>query len=57
MVFFERIGPMSKERMAICGGCEYLTNVKTCKLCGCFMPVKVAIFSASCPDGKWKEET
>ncbi len=56
MVFFERIGPMSKERMSICGGCEYLTPVKTCKLCGCFMPVKVAVFSVSCPDGKWKEE-
>jgi hypothetical protein len=52
-----RLAEMSKNRMAICNGCEQLTKIKTCSLCNCFMPAKVAIPFAACPDGKWKEET
>lgn len=51
-----RILEMSKNRMAICGDCEQLTKIKACKLCNCFMPAKVAIPFASCPDGKWAIE-
>lgn len=51
-----RIIAMSKDRMAVCKGCENLTKVKTCSLCNCFMPAKVAIPFASCPDGKWSIE-
>ena len=51
-----RILEMSKKRMSICGGCEQLTKIKSCKLCNCFMPAKVAIPFASCPDGKWAIE-
>ena len=51
-----RLAEMSKNRMAICGDCEQLTKIKTCSLCNCFMPAKVAIPFAACPDGKWKEE-
>ena len=47
---------LSKDRMAVCKGCENLTKVKTCSLCNCFMPAKVAIPFASCPDGKWAIE-
>ena len=52
-----RIVEMSKNRMAICGGCEQLTKIKTCSLCNCFMPVKTTVPFLACPDGKWKEET
>ena len=51
-----RIVETSKNRMAICNGCDHLNGIKTCSLCKCFMPAKVAIPFAACPDGKWKEE-
>lgn len=44
---------MSKKRMAICNDCEHLTKIKTCSLCKCFMPAKVVIPFAACPDSKW----
>ena len=45
-----------KERMAICTSCEHLTKIKTCKLCGCFMPAKATIPFAACTAGKWQPE-
>ena len=46
--------PISKkERMAICEECPNFTKVKFCKICGCFMPIKVRLPMMKCPAGKW----
>ena len=45
-------------RYEICKSCEQYNNiVKTCKLCGCFMPAKVEFKNAICPHNppKWVE--
>lgn len=45
----------AKDRMDICEACEYYkASVWTCQQCGCFMPAKSRIPTASCPIGKWK---
>jgi hypothetical protein len=45
-----------KERMAICGMCEYMAHNK-CELCGCFLPAKTKFRNMSCPHDppKWTE--
>lgn len=41
-------------RLEVCRGCEHLTGIlNNCKLCGCFMNIKVRIYSAKCPADKW----
>jgi hypothetical protein len=40
-------------RYDICKGCTAFTVLKTCKECGCIMPLKVKMANASCPLGKW----
>jgi hypothetical protein len=40
-------------RYDICKDCTAFTILKTCKECGCIMPLKVKIANASCPLGKW----
>lgn len=40
-------------RIETCKNCDRLNTLKFCKECGCFMPAKVRIKSASCPIGKW----
>lgn len=45
-------------RMAICKACdEYNNIIKTCKVCGCFMPAKVEFKDQRCPlnPPKWIE--
>lgn len=44
---------VQETRYDICKKCDRLTMIKTCKECGCIMPLKVKIPSASCPLGKW----
>lgn len=39
-------------RLAICRVCEHFEN-NHCKVCSCFMPVKAALATSSCPLGKW----
>ena len=41
------------ERFQICESCDKMSILKTCKHCGCFMPVKVKLRMVECPDGKW----
>ena len=41
------------ERIELCKNCENMTAMKTCKLCGCFMPIKVRFKWMKCPAGKW----
>jgi hypothetical protein len=40
-----------QERFQICKECPHFANIlKTCKLCGCFLPGKTLIKSSVCPD-------
>lgn len=42
------------ERTSICKQCnDYVSSVKTCKKCGCYMPAKTIFAAAECPSGKW----
>lgn len=41
------------KRWEICKGCDRLSEKNFCKLCGCFMPVKVKLKTVACPMGKW----
>lgn len=41
-------------RMSICKNCEnFLSVMKVCQKCGCFMPAKTKFMIATCPVGKW----
>jgi hypothetical protein len=47
-------------RMDICEKCDHFSNfLKTCKLCGCFLPGKTIIKSSACPDNppRWTAES
>lgn len=39
-------------RMVVCRDCEFLMGSK-CEHCGCNMPIKIGLFAAVCPIGKW----
>lgn len=42
------------KRYEICTKCiEFNNMLKTCNICGCFMPVKVKFKSNSCPIDLW----
>ena len=43
----------SNGRYEICQTCPSFTILKTCKECGCIMPLKVRLKSSECPLGKW----
>ena len=46
----------AKARYDVCNGCQYFTHsMKTCQLCGCFMPAKTKLRQASCPNNMWAE--
>lgn len=42
-----------EERLAICRSCDQLRSSEFCRLCNCYMPAKVWIAGAACPDKKW----
>lgn len=43
-----------EDRMTICRSCDqFRSKIAQCKQCGCFMPLKVKVFQAQCPMGKW----
>ena len=45
-----------KERMAICEKCDrFNSDIQTCDLCGCFMPLKTTISNMKCPQDLWME--
>lgn len=46
----------AKERYSICKSCEYLTAIKNCEKCRCFMPAKTTISITKCPIDKWGPE-
>lgn len=41
-----------ERRWSICQACPMLQNDR-CTQCGCYMKIKVAFTSTSCPIGKW----
>ena len=41
------------ERYEICKQCPSFTALKTCRECGCIMPLKIKLAGASCPLTKW----
>jgi hypothetical protein len=41
-----------ENRMAVCRSCGFLMGSR-CEHCGCNMPIKVGLFAAVCPIGKW----
>ena len=44
------------KRYDICRSCpEFDSYWKTCNTCKCFMPIKVLISSAKCPQGQWEK--
>lgn len=45
-----------KARIKICESCDFLTKLKFCTECKCFMPVKVWAKFVDCPQGKWLRE-
>lgn len=44
---------LQESRYEICKSCDSLTILKTCKECGCIMPLKVKLTNVTCPLGKW----
>ena len=45
-------------RREICDACEHrikITNI--CGKCGCFLPAKIPLAPAACPEHKWLHET
>lgn len=40
-------------RLEVCKRCPAYTKFNTCRECGCFMPAKVQIKNATCPQGRW----
>lgn len=48
----------SSARMEICKKCDnFIKMTHMCGKCMCFMPMKVKLAPASCPDNKWLHET
>jgi hypothetical protein len=41
------------QRYEICKTCPSFTLLKTCKECGCIMPLKTKLANTSCPLAKW----
>jgi hypothetical protein len=44
---------IQKSRYEICKSCPSFTLLKTCKECGCIMPLKTKLANTSCPLAKW----
>ncbi len=44
---------LREQRISVCEQCIELTKWKRCRVCGCFMPLKVWISTEQCPQKKW----
>lgn len=48
---------IAKARYGKCKECKnFNLMLKTCKKCGCFMPIKCYIENAKCPINKWDQD-
>lgn len=45
---------IAQERLDVCKSCSKFSAIKTCRLCGCVMPLKVKLRHSDCPIEKWK---
>jgi len=43
----------ARMRLEVCKRCPAFTSLNRCKECGCFMPAKVQLPNAKCPQGRW----
>lgn len=47
-----------QERLTVCSSCtEYITRLRSCKQCGCYMPAKATFLKSVCPLDKWTESS
>jgi hypothetical protein len=43
-----------KDRYLICKTCtSFVDEIKICRECGCFMPLKAKLGNSTCPKDKW----
>lgn len=42
-----------RNRLIVCGKCEYLDQHLACEKCGCRMSYKARLKAATCPINKW----
>jgi hypothetical protein len=49
----EEIKLLADARMNICNSCPNKSEFNSCKLCGCFLPLKTKSVNASCDEKKW----
>ena len=52
----QAVQELYKERLAICRTCDGFKYGTTCKYCGCLIPLKAKVASATCPypfEPKW----
>ena len=52
-VYNDKDDNVIKHRLATCTSCEYFTQLRRCKQCGCFMDAKTKLVIAKCPVNKW----
>jgi hypothetical protein len=46
------------QRLATCKKCtHYVSKLKTCTQCGCYVPAKTMFAKTTCPVGNWNEAT
>jgi ribosomal protein L32 len=47
-----------QDRLTICNECsEYVSRLRSCKQCGCYMPAKATFLKSECPLDKWKDKS
>lgn len=44
---------VQQTRYDLCKSCSSFTSLKTCRECGCIMPLKIKITDSVCPLSKW----
>ena len=44
---------VADSRLSVCSSCDNYRITKQCSKCGCFMPAKVKLKFATCPEGLW----
>ena len=49
---------VAAKRLEVCESCEFLINLtKQCSKCFCFMPLKVKLPHATCPENRWDDHS
>jgi hypothetical protein len=49
---------LRQSRLKICKSCEnFVTKIKICSKCGCYVPAKVTFAESHCPEMKWEKST